>query len=183
MVNWDYNVDNENEKWDIYDKNRNKLGYTKTRKEELLDYEYHLVVRVWIVNFSGQILMSQRGGKKRGSYLWECTAGSALSGENSINAINREVREELGIDLSGDKGICMLSTRRDSHHDFYEIWLYRKDVQLENTKIDEKEVINIKWIELDELEDMIAKKKVMPTLVNFPELYKKYVKKNNSKEV
>lgn len=177
MKNWDYNQKDANEQWDIYDKNRNKMSYTKFRKEKLLDNEYHLVVRVWIVNSIGQILMSQRGGKKRGPYLWECTAGSALSGEDSIKAINREVSEELGIDLSTDKGVCLLNTRRDNHHDFYEVWLYRKEVLLENTKIDGQEVIDIKWVTIEELEYMIEEQQVMPTLINFPKLYKKYVLK------
>lgn len=69
------------------------------------DFEYYLVVRVWIVNSDKEILLSQRGMKKRGPLLWECTEGSAISGENNIDTINRVVFGELGIDLSHDKGI------------------------------------------------------------------------------
>lgn len=174
MENWDFNKENANERWDIYDRNRKKTGYTKFRKEKLTDDEYHLVVRVWIVNSSGDILLSQRGAKKRGPYLWECTAGSALSGEDSIKAINREVSEELGINLENDNGIRMLNVRRDAHHDFYEIWLYRKDISLDEIKIDGKEVINVKWVTISELKDMINKGLLMPTLSNFPDLYEKY---------
>ena len=113
--------------------------------------------------------------KKRGPLLWECTAGSAISGENNIDTINREVYEELGIDLSHDKGIRMLDVRRDSHHDFYEVWLYRKDIDLSDVVIDGEEVINVKWVKIDELLQMMQKNQLMPTLSNFPDLYRKYV--------
>ena len=65
MKNWDFNDSNADEKWDIYFKDRTKAGYTKRRCEQLKEYEYHLVVRTWIVNSSKEILLSQRGLKKR----------------------------------------------------------------------------------------------------------------------
>ena len=183
IENWDYNEKNALEIWDIYDKDKTKVGYTKHRSEKLNDFEYHLVVRVWIVNSDKEILLSQRGMKKRGPLLWECTAGSAISGENNIDTINREVFEELGIDLSHDKGICMLDVRRDSHHDFYEVWLYRKDIDLSDIVIDGEDVINVKWVKIDELLQMMKENQLMPTLSNFPDLYRKYVQKDLEDEM
>ncbi len=177
MELWDYNEQNADEMWDIYDRNRIKKNYLKKRKSSLEDDEYHLVVRVWIINSQGDILLSQRGGHKRGPLLWECTAGSAIAGENNIDTINREVMEELGIDLSNDKGIQMVNIRRDEHHDFYEVWLYKKDIALDEIRIDGVEVIDVKWVSLPILEKMIANNQLMPTLVGFPDLYRKYVNK------
>lgn len=37
MQLWDYNEQNANEMWDIYDKDRIKKGYLKKRKSELAD--------------------------------------------------------------------------------------------------------------------------------------------------
>lgn len=179
MKNWDFNEQNAEEKWDIYFKDGTKAGYTKKRCEKLEEYEYHLVIRTWIVNSANEILLSQRGLKKRGPLLWECTAGSAISGENSLDTINREVYEELGIDLSNDEGECMVRTRRDTHHDFYEIWLYRKDIDISDITIDDDEVINVKWVTIEELVEMLNNDQLMPTLSNFPELYKKYVSNEN----
>lgn len=175
MENWDVNKTNAMEEWDIYTKDGLKAGYTKHRKEALLDTEYHLVVRIWIVNSNGEILLSRRGTKKRGALLWECTGGSVLSGETQREAINRELKEELGIDLSDTNGVCMVKERRDSHHDLYEVWLFRKDINLSDIKIDGEEVIDVKWVNIGELIDMMEKKELMPTLSNFPKLYQKYV--------
>lgn len=81
------------------------MNYLKKRKSNLTDDEYHLIVRTWIVNSKGEILLSQRGHNERGPSLWECTAGSAFAGETNIDTINREVMEELGIKLSADTGL------------------------------------------------------------------------------
>lgn len=175
MKLWDVTAENANEIWDIWDKDGNKLPYTKFRGEELLDHEYHLVVRVWIINSKGQILLSQRGAKKRGAFLWECTAGSALSGESSKDTINREVYEELSIDLSDRTGTLLQRVRRDAHHDFYEIWIYEKDILLSEIHYDGEEVINAKWVGINELECMISDGLLMPTLSIFPHLYKDYL--------
>lgn len=177
MQLWDYNENNADEMWDIYDKNRVKKNYLKKRKSKLEDDEYHLVVRTWIVNSQGEILISQRGANKRGALLWECTAGSAVAGETNIDTINREVMEELGIDLSEDKGIRMVNIRRDAHHDFYEVWLYKKDILVSDIHIDGVEVIDVKWVDLPTLEKMILNNELMPTLTEFPKLYKRYLDK------
>lgn len=177
MQLWDYNEQNADEMWDIYDKYHRKKDCLKKRKCNLTDDEYHLVVRIWIVNSQGEILLSQRGHNKRGALLWECTAGSAISGEINIDTINREVMEELGIDLSNDTGIQMISTRRDEHHDFYEVWLYKKDIALNDIHIDGVEVIDIKWVSLPMLEKMITNNELMPTLTEFPILYREYINK------
>lgn len=175
MKLWDINEENAYEKWDILDKDGNKLSYTKFRREDLNKNEYHLVVRAWIINSCGEILLSQRGGNKRGAFLWECTAGSALSGETSKDAINREVYEELSIDLSECSGTLVKRIRRDEHHDFYEIWIFKKDIKLNEIKYDGQEVVAVKWVDINELEQMILDGKLMPTLSNFPQLYKEYM--------
>lgn len=177
MQLWDYNEQNADEMWDIYDKNHIKKNYLKKRKSNLVDDEYHLVVRTWIVNSQGEILLSQRGQNKRGPLLWECTAGSAIAGETNVDAINREVMEELGIDLSNDIGMQIVNIRRDEYHDFYEVWLYKKDIDLNEIHIDGVEVIDIKWVTLPMLEKMIENNELMPTLTGFPDLYRKYIKK------
>lgn len=177
MQLWDYNEQNADEMWDIYDKNHIKRNYLKKRKSNLADDEYHLVVRTWIVNSKGEILLSQRGQNKRGPLLWECTAGSAIAGETNTDTINREVMEELGIDLSDDTGIQIVNTRRDDHHDFYEVWLYKKDIALNEIHIDGVEVIDVKWVSLSVLEKMIANNELMPTLTGFPDLYRTYINK------
>lgn len=177
MQLWDYNEQNADEMLDIYDKDHRKKDYQKKRKSKLTDNEYHLLVRTWIVNSKGEILLAQRGKNKRGPLLWECTAGSAISGETNIDTINREVMEELGIDLSNDIGLQIVNIRRDTHHDFYEVWLYKKDISLNEIHIDGVEVIDVKWVSLSKLEQMISNNELMPTLTEFSDLYRMHIDK------
>ena len=85
------------EKWDLYNAKREKSGITVCRGEIIPKGLYHLSVSVWIVNQQGQYLLSQRHPKKQYPLYWECTGGSVLSGETSLQGAIREVKEELGI--------------------------------------------------------------------------------------
>lgn len=65
--------------------------------------------------------------------LWECTGGSALAGDSSLDAAIREVREETGILLSPDRGECILSIKRK--HEFVDIWLFRRNFDLAEVQL------------------------------------------------
>lgn len=93
------------ELWDLYNKRREPLQQDHVRGQALPPGTYHLVVHIWIQNSNGQFLMSQRAVDRAHDALkWECTGGSVLKGENSYAGAIREVREELGIDLSAVAG-------------------------------------------------------------------------------
>ena len=47
------------ELWDVYDKDRNKVGRKHERGTPLPDGDYHLVVSIWIVNSRQEILSSE----------------------------------------------------------------------------------------------------------------------------
>lgn len=175
VLHWDYNVENAYELWDIYDFNRKYRGYKKYRKSELEDDEYHLVVRIWIVNSENKILLSKRNPNKRRGNLWECTGGSALSGETTEMAAIREVYEELRIKLDIKNGIKVRSLRRDTMHDFYDIWLFRKDIELCDIKYNKKEVVDVKWVTLNELKKMYLNNEMIPSSKIFFDIYKETI--------
>ena len=79
------------EKWDLYNAKREKSGITVCRGEIIHKGLYHLSVSVWIVNQQGQYLLSQRHPKKQYPLYWECTGGSVLSGETSLQGAFRDV--------------------------------------------------------------------------------------------
>jgi len=60
------------EKWDLYDKHRNKIAKQITRGDEMASDEFHLVVHVCIFNSKGEMLIQQRQPFKKGwSNLWD----------------------------------------------------------------------------------------------------------------
>ena len=89
------------ELWDVYDENRQKTGKVVERGRELLKRgEYHIAIEALLINDEGKILISQRAPhRKRYPLMWECNGVSAVSGESSLHAILREIREELGIEF------------------------------------------------------------------------------------
>ena len=116
------------EYWDIYDANRNFTGRTHRRGDLLSPGDYHMVVHIWTLNSCGEFLITQRAPEKFLPLIWECTAGSALAGEDSLAAALREVREETGISLRPENGERIYAIRREDN--FCDVWLFRQDVDL-----------------------------------------------------
>ena len=111
------------EKWDLYNAKREKSGITVCRGEIIPKGLYHLSVSAWIVN--------QRHPKKQYPLYWECTGGSVLSGETSLQGAIREVKEELGILLTPGSEKLIYQTRRENVQDFYDVWLFHRDIKIE----------------------------------------------------
>ena len=167
------------ELWDIYDINRNKTGKVTDRysKERLKDGEYHIVVEAIIINLKGEILLSKRSETKhKYPLMWECTGGSCIKGENSLQAILREIKEEVGLNFKETDAIFYKTLRDDKAKDFKDIWLFRKDFDIKDLKYTDGEVIDSKWVTIEEFEIMCNEKKVVPTIDFTREDYEKCLK-------
>ena len=118
------------ELWDIYDKDRNKTGRTMKRGEPMKDGDYHLVVHICIFSSDGKMLIQQRQPFKDGwSNLWDITVGgSSVAGDTSIDAAVREVREEVGIQLSPAE--LRKTMTIDFGHGFDDFYTVTKDVDI-----------------------------------------------------
>ncbi len=135
------------EYWDLYDKDKNKINKIVKRGDKLNDGEYHLVVNAWIKNDKNEFLITQRSPNKSHPLMWECTGGSALTGEDSITAAIREVKEELGIDVDRDSAKYIGSTLRyyPNRPDILDVWLFKSNVNIEEVKIQAEEVNDVMW--------------------------------------
>ena len=87
------------ELWDVYDAAGRPTGGTRRRGEALEEGEYHLCVHVWIRDEAGRCLLTKRAPGKYMAGRWEAPGGSALTGEDSLAAALREVKEETGLDV------------------------------------------------------------------------------------
>lgn len=154
--------------WDIYDKDRRKTGRLQERgKPPVSPDDYHLVVEIWLKNSKGEVLMTQRHPDKHFGGLWECTGGSVLAGEDSITAALREVREEIGVDLSQGKPgqhLASFTVRREAPHysAHYDIYLFERDVPLEALTLQPEEVVSAKWVNAAEFRQMRLQKELSP---------------------
>jgi isopentenyldiphosphate isomerase len=150
------------ELWDIYDENRVKTGRTMVRGDKIKDGDYHLVVHVCIFGSDGRMLIQQRQPFKSGwSNLWDITVGgSAVSGDTSRTAAEREVYEELGLKINLD-GVRPAMTV-NFKHGFDDIYVITDDVDINGLKLQYEEVQAAKWATFDEIITMIDKGTFIP---------------------
>lgn len=168
------------ELWDIYDENRKKTGKTIERGVgKFQEGEYHIVVTALILNSKNQILISKRAANKKYGLLWECNGGSILAGETSLGGIIREMKEELGIEFTKKEAIFLKEIKDcNGYPDFKDIWLFKRDIKDEEITLPDGEAIDWKWVSIEEFNEMIDKKEMVPTIEIDKELYKIAVNTN-----
>jgi len=161
------------EYWDLYDINRKNLNKRHLRGNKLNEGEFHIVVNIWIINSGKKILLTQRHEEKTFPLKWECTGGSIIAGEDSLTGAIREVEEEIGIILDKKNGKLIDSiTRKD---DIKDIYVFEEDIDINKTKLQEKEVIAIKWITFNEFKDMVKNNEIAePILCDMEKLKELY---------
>ena len=143
---------------DIYDKDRNRTGRVHLRGTPWRKGEYGLVVCVWVADGKGNILLTRRAPEKTFAGTWENSGGAAKAGENSLQAITRELFEETGIRAEPEEFQLIGSgSDRNTHFDYYTL--------LRSTPLDEivllpGETDGAKWVTFSEMHQMIREKQV-----------------------
>lgn len=152
----------EKELWDIYDKDRNRTGKLHRRGDELAPGAFHLVVHICIFNAQNQLLMQQRQPWKAGwPNMWDLSAaGSALAGETSKEAAEREVREELGITVHIDAERPLFTF--NFKNGFDDFWMIEQDLPLSELRLQYEEVKNVQWADKETLSQMQQDRIVIP---------------------
>ncbi len=154
--------------WDVYDINENKLNKKVERDDGMLqEGEYHLSVDVWIVNSRKQFLIQKRSPSKRlFPDMWECSAGGAVvSGETSYQACIREVYEELGIEIDM-KNAKMVHKFVRNKNALMNVWLVQQNINLEDIKLQEEEVADVKYASVEDIKLMINDNVYVPVVVD-----------------
>lgn len=147
------------EYWDIYDENRVFQNRTIRRGDTFKDGEYYVCCEVWLQNSKGEMLITQRYPDKKAGGLWEFLGGGVLAGETTIQAAVREVKEEIGIKIA-EKELSLLHIYRKRNY-FMDIYLVKKDIDIQSITLDKSETINAKWVSQIELQAMIENKQVV----------------------
>ncbi len=169
------------ELWDLYTPQRVPVGKTHLRGQPIPDGLCHLVVHVWIRNSKGQYLISQRSSSRPAwPLMWESVGGSVLTGEDSLTGALREVREEVGLDLSPEQGRLVFSEaqrlfRGKKSPDILDVWLFDYDggVALSNALTDE--VAQVKWMTPQEIKALDDAGQLVETLRYFFEGFQEQI--------
>lgn len=149
------------EYWDLYDYSGKKKDKIAIRGTKLNNDDFHLVINAWIVNDNGEFLITQRSANKSHPLMWECTGGSALKGETSLDAAIREINEELGIDIDSKTATFIGESRRfyESCPDILHVWLFKSNEDIKNIKIQEEEVNDVMWASREKILELFKDNK------------------------
>ena len=146
------------EKHELVDITGNKTGKILTHIEAR-DWNnvpigcYISVVGVVIINKDNEILLQKRSRLKRTNpSKWGICGGKVDLGETPLDAGVRETLEEIGINLNkNDLKFLSMTTIEKMHFTIYYI---RKDVDVNECKLQEEELEEVKYFKIEELQDL-----------------------------
>lgn len=139
----------------IVDKNDKIIGH-KYRKGLIDEKDIYRVTALWVTNSKGESLLAQRSfNKNNDPGKWgPAIAGTVDEGETYEDNIYKEVEEELGIkDVKFEIGPKTSTLERPGakHLHFTQWFTVNIDKNIENFKIQEDEVEQIKWFSKKEI--------------------------------
>ena len=145
---------------DIYDANRQRTGLVIPREGAFLtEGQYMLYVLALIEDASGRFLITQRSLDKHwGAGWWEVTGGGVRAGESSLDAVRREVPEEVGLelgpeDLSPVYGYENVDLKRGDNY-FVDIYHIRLDFEPDDVSLVDGEAIDFRLATWDEISQL-----------------------------
>lgn len=155
---------------DLYNKNKEKLGKTFVRhQDKLLENEYYLLEQAWILNDENKILLTRRNLNKSYGGMWEATAGHVKSGETDLDGIQREVAEELGLNIEKSEFKFIKSLIRNQA--ILDVWVVKKNIKLEDLTHKDDEVIDAKFVSISKFKAMLENKEIVDNLSYFIDVY------------
>lgn len=129
------------ELWDIYDENKQLTGRTMVRNDwNMKPGDFHLTVLGVVRNTEGKFLITKRVMTKAWAPgWWEVSGGAAQAGETSEAAVQREILEETGLDVSAFEGGYFSSYKRvnpeEKDNYFVDIYRYTGDFTEADVKL------------------------------------------------
>ena len=158
--------------WDIYDKDKKPTGRTMKRNDWCLkDGEYHLTVLGVVARPDGTFLITKRVMTKAWAPgCWEVSGGAAQAGEESREAVLREVKEETGLDARDADGGYLFTYKRENPGEgdnyFVDVYRFIMDVKDEDLHLQEAETDGYMFATLDEIKAFAAEDKFLHLTVS-----------------
>jgi len=155
---------------DIVDESGQPTGETISRQEAHSRGILHRTAHVWVIreaNGRTEILLQKRSEEKESfpGMFDTSSAGHIPAGEEPLPSALRELREELGIAASPDQlqyaGSFRIQYEKVFHGSLFRdnevtrVYAYRQPVAIEDMRLQESEVSDVRWFDLDSVWDEI----------------------------
>lgn len=172
---------------DVLDDKGNKTGIVRNRELIYKNGNWHKTVHIWLLNPKKELLIQKRAKNKQTfPNLWAISiAGHVMSGETSLEAAIREIKEEIGIDINSNTLKHIFSVKRNQPyknstlHVHDDVYLLEYDLDIDKAKLQREELTDIKFINYLELEQNLLNKN--PEYVPYSEEHKllfEYLREN-----
>ncbi len=153
------------ELFDVFDRNGNYLGIKpKSFCHSKESNVYHKPVWIWVINNEGEILLQKRAKTKK--FLpnkWDSSAtGHIVAGETILQGCKREVHEELGIEAEELQFEFLGEYIADSVWEIGQIYKLNTNLDINQMKMDPKEVSQLKWFTFKDLKNFIYTDNFVP---------------------
>lgn len=150
------------ERVDLYDSNRLFLNKTMNRKDSPQSGEFFIVVHGLLINKFGDILIQQRvSSKTLWPNLWDVSCSGALvAGESSQEGLEREINEELGINI--DLTNIPPTLTASFQYGFSDYYVIECEKTIEELSFEPKEIQELKWVRPETIFNYIDQKKFVP---------------------
>lgn len=144
---------------DLYDDSIKSLHKTINRGETPGIGENIMLSVVYIKNAKGEYLI-QKTSKEKGS-KYSSTGGHVIHGETGLEAIKRELEEELGI-ITTTKDIKHITTfKYPTKQCIFNVYMLNMDIDLSNIILQEDEVAEVKYFSVKEINNLINTKEFL----------------------
>lgn len=155
------------EYWDLLDADRIPTGEVFCRSDRIQPGQLHTVVHICVFNGSNEMLIQHRSANKDNwPGRWDVSAGgSALSGETSRQAAQRETAEELGITLDFSDQRPFFTVNFDCGFDDYYI-VHLPQLQTEDLVLQESELQDVRFASMNEILAMLDDNQFVPCKKN-----------------
>ena len=152
------------EYFDIVDDNGIPTGQTVSRDVAHTDGIPHRTAHVWIIREKpdGYDILLQKRSMNKDSFPGQydtSSAGHIPAGDEPLESALRELNEELGIEAWPENlnyaGSFHIQYEKEFHgkmfrdNEIAKVYVYREPVDIENLTLQESEVEEVRWFELD----------------------------------
>ncbi len=143
----------------IIDEKGNYLGQTMSMDLAHQKSLLHEAVVVFIVNSQKQILLGKRSGKEAADQgKWGLLAGHVDQKETKVEAIRRELKEEIGLDFADNEfhplDYTELNQEKHNAHLIYFYYL-KADFAISDCHMQKDELSALKWVDIDTVINLV----------------------------
>ena len=151
---------------ELFDEEKKPLGITKEKSLVHKDGDFHRVSHICIVNRKNEILSNKRS-KTKDLYpgkLDMIFGGHVGIGESYEDAAIREIKEEIGLDVTKEQLECLTTSkisyknksRKISNNEFAKLFLVRIDEKdTKSIKIQKEEISKILFFTSDKIRELL----------------------------